>query len=238
VNVTEKTVFDAEEAGLAKLREPFAANEINVLPKPHSKDSPKGRCSECGGFHGLPAVHLDYVGHAALTKRLLEADPYWTWEPVAFDTKGLPQFDDKGGLWIRLTVCGVTRLGYGDAQGKTGGNAIKEAIGDALRNSGMRFGAALDLWHKGDLFAAQEERGDETTADRRSEPAEKPAADTVDQIALAVAQIELIEAASTLEELEGLYKASAGFWDVKVGRKTVKTVTFVRKAELEKGGKE
>src|SRR5690606_24225265 len=29
----------------------------------------------------------------------------------------------------------------------------KEVIGDALRNAAMRFGAALDLWHKGDLHA-------------------------------------------------------------------------------------
>jgi hypothetical protein len=28
---------------------------------------------------------------------------------------------------------------------------MKERIGDALRNAAMRFGAALDLWHKGDL---------------------------------------------------------------------------------------
>jgi hypothetical protein len=45
----------------------------------------------------------------------------------------------------------VSRLGYGDAQGKTGPNATKERIGDALRNAAMRFGAALDLWHKGIL---------------------------------------------------------------------------------------
>ena len=49
-----------------------------------------------------------------------------------------------------MTVCGMTRLGYGDAGGRKGPNAIKEAIGDALRNAGMRFGAALDLWAKGD----------------------------------------------------------------------------------------
>jgi hypothetical protein len=60
-------------------------------------------------------------------------------------------------MWIKLTVCGVTRLGYGDAQGKTGGNAMKERIGDALRNAAMRFGAALDLWHKGDLHGDEEE---------------------------------------------------------------------------------
>jgi hypothetical protein len=54
-------------------------------------------------------------------------------------------------MWIRLTVCGVTRLGYGHPDGKKGGDAIKELIGDALRNAAMRFGAALDLWHKGEL---------------------------------------------------------------------------------------
>jgi hypothetical protein len=48
-------------------------------------------------------------------------------------------------------VCGVTRLGYGDAGEKKGCNAMKERIGDGLRNAAMRFGAALDLWHKGDL---------------------------------------------------------------------------------------
>ena len=117
--------------GLELLRQPFAANQISYLPK--------------GG------VKLAYVGHAALTDRLLDADPNWTWEPLAMSENGLPVMDDMGGMWIRLTVCGVTRLGYGHAGSKTGGDAIKEVIGDALRNAAMRFGAALDLWHKGDL---------------------------------------------------------------------------------------
>jgi len=147
------------KTGLARLREPFAPNQINKLPKPYKTDSPRSNCRECGGYHGLPAVHLDYVGHAALTDRLLEVDPEWTWEPLATGPDGLPQFDKDGGLWIKLTICGVTRLGYGDSQGKRGGNAVKEAIGDALRNAGMRFGAALDLWHKGDLHDAEEEQG-------------------------------------------------------------------------------
>lgn len=136
---------------LAKLRAPFEAHQISVLPKPYNKDSPKAKCNECGGFHGLPAVHLDYVGHAALTDRLLDVDPLWSWEPLALDGNGLPLLDADGGLWIRLTICGVSRLGYGDAQGKKGPNATKERIGDALRNAGMRFGAALELWHKGIL---------------------------------------------------------------------------------------
>ncbi|WP_341394033.1 hypothetical protein [Arthrobacter sp. G119Y2] len=157
--------------GLARLREPFAAHQISKLPKPYRKDSDRGQCRECGGYHGLPAMHLDYVGHAALTDRLLEVDPEWTWEPVAFGQDGLPKLDGMGGLWIKLTVCGVTRLGYGDAQGKTGPNAIKEAIGDGLRNAGMRFGAALDLWHKGDLHAAEEEQGKFERPDTAARPA-------------------------------------------------------------------
>lgn len=117
----------------------------------------------------MPAVHLDYVGHAALTDRLLEVDPEWSWEPLAIGPDGLPVFDNFGGLWIRLTVCGLTRMGYGDAQGKNGPNAVKEAIGDALRNAGMRFGAALDLWHKGDLHDAKAEQGN-LPEEPKSEP--------------------------------------------------------------------
>ena len=116
---------------LAKLREPFPPEQIGKLPK--------------GG------ATLDFVGHGYLTARLLDVDPLWTWEPLAYDSDGLPKFDSQGGLWIKLTVCGVTRLGYGDARGP---NAVKECIGDALRNAAMRFGAALDLWCKGDLDAA------------------------------------------------------------------------------------
>lgn len=151
---------NTETTGLALLRKPFPPHQISKLPKPKSKDAPKGKCSECGGWHGLPAVHLDYVGHAALTDRLLDADPMWTWEPLSVSPDGLPVLDKFGGMWIKLTVCGVTRLGYGHAGDKHGGDAIKEVIGDALRNAAMRFGAALDLWHKGDLHAAAEERGD------------------------------------------------------------------------------
>ena len=150
---------------LAKLREPFAPNQISKLPKESRKqiDERKAgtnvewKCAICGGAHHKNAVHLDYVGHAALTDRLLTVDPLWTWEPVGFTTEGLPAKDEYGGLWIKLTVCGVTRYGYGAADGKSGGDAVKEIIGDALRNAAMRFGAALDLWHKGDLHADEDE---------------------------------------------------------------------------------
>lgn len=149
--------------GLAMLRKPFPANQISKLPKPYKKDSPKGKCGECGGYHGLPAVHLDYVGHAALTDRLLDVDPSWTWEPVP-DPVSVGLVSAPGGMWIKLTVCGVSRYGFGHPDGKTGGDAVKETIGDALRNAAMRFGAALDLWHKGDLHG-------DASADETEKPA-------------------------------------------------------------------
>lgn len=147
----------SEKTGLDLLRVPFQDNQISKLPKPTKKqtedvkaDFKKGiRCTICGGWHHPDVIHLDYVGHAALTDRLLDCDPQWTWEPLALNQHGYPSIDGDGGMWIKLTVCGVTRLGYGDAQGKLGGDAMKERIGDALRNAAMRFGAALDLWHKG-----------------------------------------------------------------------------------------
>ena len=121
----------AQTVGLRKLREPFPPNQIGKLPK--------------GG------VMLDFVGHGFITARLLDVDPHWNWEPFAYDADGLPKFDESGGLWIRLTVCDMTRIGYGDASGRKGPNAVKEAIGDALRNAAMRFGAALELWVRGEL---------------------------------------------------------------------------------------
>lgn len=109
------------------LREPFPAALVGKLPR--------------GG------VELDYVGHAAVTDRLLKVDPTWTWEPLALSPDGLPALDRAGNLWIRLTVHGVTRIGVGD------GKNAKECISDAIRNAAMRFGVALDLWAKEDLHA-------------------------------------------------------------------------------------
>ena len=69
-----------------------------------------------------------------MTARLLEADPEWNWEPAAADEHGLPVFDTDGsgnpvGLWIRLTVGGVTRLGYGSVPSSQP-DAVKVLIGD------------------------------------------------------------------------------------------------------------
>jgi hypothetical protein len=162
-----KEVGGGVPTGLALLREPFAPHHISKLPKPTKSqtDAVKAnfkagiRCKLCGSWHHPDVVHLDYVGHAALTDRLLDVDPEWSWEPLATTELGLPAFDQTGGLWIKLTVCGVTRLGYGHAAAKNTdpGAREKEVIGDALRNAAMRFGAALDLWHKGDLHPEEPE---------------------------------------------------------------------------------
>lgn len=173
---TSHTLDQVQQAALDRMRVPFEPTQISKLPKVTCsactaakfkvcEKHTRARCSDCGGNMTTAHIHLDYVGHAELTGRLLEADPLWQWEPLAFDDDGLPRFDRNGGLWIRLTVAGMTRLGYGDAQGKTGPNAVKEAIGDALRNAGMRFGAALALWSKTDMDTSKAE-----TAELEREP--------------------------------------------------------------------
>lgn len=159
-----------ELSGLELMRAPFPPNQIGKLAKgskaqTQCQSSEKQNCAICGGWHHPKMIHLDYVGHAALTDRLLDADPVWFWEPLALKD-GLPAFDADGGLWIKLTVCGTTRLGYGNAaesEYKEIGSRQKEVIGDALRNAAMRFGAALELWHKGELHVEEEPKPTEKT---------------------------------------------------------------------------
>jgi hypothetical protein len=89
-------------------------------------------------------MQLDYLGHAEVTRALLESDPFWFWEPMGVNEDGLPALDPiSGGLWIKLTVHGVTRPGYGDSNADP-----KQMISDAIRNAAMRFGVALSLWSK------------------------------------------------------------------------------------------
>lgn len=102
---------------------------------------------------------LDYVGHADLTRTLIEIDPEWDWEPYALNQDGLPAIykratpnakdpdDGELVLWIRLTLLGKTRIGVGNCdEGKH--DADKELVGDALRNAAMRFGIFGGLWSK------------------------------------------------------------------------------------------
>lgn len=141
-----------EEA--AALRAEFKPEQIGKLPKVNCRACTeankrefgttcakhrKSECPVCKNWITSAHIHLDYVGHAATTDRLLQVDPGWTWEFV-------PDYPmTSAGLWIKLTVAGVSRYGFGD------GKSPKEMIGDAIRNAAMRFGVALDLWAKEDL---------------------------------------------------------------------------------------
>lgn len=154
-------------AGLLALQEEVPENLIGKLPKVtcplcrkkenrgECGEHKKQRCQICDGWLSPAHTHLDYVGHAETTSKLLEVDPLWNWEPLSFGADGLPAFDADGGLWIKLTVCGVTRLGYGTADNANGfkarGDLRKEIIGDAIRNAAMRYGWGLNLWAKTDI---------------------------------------------------------------------------------------
>jgi len=95
-------------------------------------------------------TQLDYVGHAEVTKILLEVDPLWTLEPVAFDEAGLPAREKVGtmiqaGFW--MTVLGHRRYCVGSVEDRKV-DVGKELVSDAIRNGAMRFGIALSLWSK------------------------------------------------------------------------------------------
>lgn len=95
-------------------------------------------------------IQLDFVGHADVTKMLIEIDPLWSWEPAAFDSDGLPAYRVENGMahmagW--LTIHGVRRLGIGSVQHNKG-DLMKELVSDFLRNAAMRFGVCLSLWTK------------------------------------------------------------------------------------------
>ena len=105
-------------------------------------------------------VQLKYLGHSDTCRALTEADPFWTWEPMSYTDEGQPflTLNDQGqpvGLWAWLTVCGVRRPCYGSVMpGK--GDALKELIGDCLRNGALRFGVAGSLWSRADRSGSTE----------------------------------------------------------------------------------
>jgi len=150
-----------------RLTAPFDTDQIEKRPQVDcwkctaNKQKPNGRalcdehprkvgCRICGQFMTAGHMHLDYVGHAGITMRLNEVltPAGWNWRPMAYTPNGTPLLSD-GGMWILLTIGTVTRIGFGDATGKTmSPSAIKEIIGDGIRNAGMRFGIATYLWSK------------------------------------------------------------------------------------------
>lgn len=148
------------ERRLALLSKDFPASQVEKLPKPlkGGRDQPRFQCRpgtqasadgyHCGGYHSR-AIHLDYIGHATITERLNEVDPFWTIDfMVKQPETGEPKVDAEG-TWFVMTVLGVSRPCIGDAGGKgLTANGRKELMGDAIRNGAMRFGVGTYLWSK------------------------------------------------------------------------------------------
>lgn len=135
-------------ADMKALRKPFPKEQIGRLPKTAKR----------------PA--LDFVGHAAVTDRLNQAAPGWSYTVDEMFTMGSV-------CWIRgtLTIDGVSRTEYGD------GDDPKEAIGNFLRRAAMRWGVAIDLWSRDADLTTSAGAGPNETAPVRGEGAgETPAA--------------------------------------------------------------
>lgn len=208
---------DTRREALLSLLDPFSEDRIGKLPRVTCGDCSDRRkrcdehkkafCSACRAMVSTKHIHIDYVGHADVTERLLRVDPFWSWEPFALDEDGLPKLDvdDLGnpvGLWIRLTVLGVTRPGYGSCPSNQS-DAVKVLIGDALRNAAQRFGVAIAQWQKGDREnpAAENPVAD---AGQRAAPAKLRAADA--QIVVNTAWVDAFErrlVEATLENVHG-----------------------------------
>jgi hypothetical protein len=136
---------------LAEIPQKWWTPDPSVVAKlPRGGNGTPSSCRTCGGYHKPGAIHLDYVGHADLTRALIEIDPEWDWVPVAFDGEGLPLISKRNNqlvLWGRLTLLGQQRLCVGTCDA-TKSDAEKELVGDLLRNGGMRFGVFGSLWSK------------------------------------------------------------------------------------------
>ena len=92
---------------------------------------------------------LDFVGHADITKILIEVDPLWRWVPIAWN-EGRPAIHIENGMatmWAELTLLGHSRLGVGSVRADKP-DLDKELVSDFLRNAAMRFGICLNLWTK------------------------------------------------------------------------------------------
>ena len=187
------------DVDLSGLRAHFADGVVGKLPKITCRECSKGscgqhqkaKCPECKNYISTAHIHIDYVGHADVTDRLLDVDPEWDWEPLATDPdpevlkaaiasgnaeivklvldNAPPRLERNSsgypvGMWMRLKVGDTHRIGYGSVPA-TQMDAEKVLIGDALRNAAMRGGVALEQWQKGDRAdpASENSTGSDTT---------------------------------------------------------------------------
>lgn len=231
------------------LRAPFPAGHVGQLPKITCgkcsqangrvcSDHNKSKCDTCGNYITERHMHIDYVGHGAVTDRLLEVDPNWSWEPLSFDQSGMPTFiyDARSNpvtFWIKLTVGGVTRLGVGSCPPDQF-DAEKVLIGDALRNAAMRFGVALDLWIKG--HAEDDERQTGGRQSGRGRTTAKPA--DPDVIAELVGRMNAIPQVERRAEVKREFVARFGKPDQLKQTQVVAADALVSAAEIAGDGGE
>lgn len=124
-------------------------------------------------------VVLHYVGHAEVTRILLEIDPAYSWEPLEI-VNGRPAIHIHTGvvrrretevevpmasMWGRLTLQGVTKIAVGSAEASKP-DLDKELVSDFLRNAAMRFGICLTLWMKDDAPVVTRHPASEPTGPR------------------------------------------------------------------------
>jgi hypothetical protein len=98
-------------------------------------------------------TQLDFVGHADITRILIEIDPHWRLIPIAWEN-GRPAMNvvnDMATMWFELTLLGTSRLAIGTAKANSP-DLDKILYGDALRNGAMRFGISLNLWSKSESW--------------------------------------------------------------------------------------
>jgi hypothetical protein len=154
-------------------------------------------------------ISLDFVGHADITRILLEIDVTWRWVPIAWDN-GRPAIHVENGIatmWGELTILGQSRLGVGSVRADKQ-ELDKELVGDFLRNAAMRFGICLSLWTKQEW---EDLGGKPSSVTPARSAAPKPSAEPVDADApLTQEQIEAFNAACGKAELSpiGVYKTA------------------------------
>ena len=145
------------------LRQAFDPEEYEWLPQPVGRDGTKQKCDFCASlgkspWHKCPAIHVPFIGHAAVTDRLNRVDPQWNYRPFAIADDGTPKirvYQEESSskarliLWIWLKVLDVERPGVGDVWADDDTDSPEKIlISDAIRNAAMRFGVGLELWRK------------------------------------------------------------------------------------------
>jgi len=149
-------VWEQNSEKLAKVLDKYGTPDPKIVGK-----LPKG------------GVALDFVGHADVNKALIEIDPLWTWQPVAWDDDGMPKIKVANGIatmWGIMTLHGKQMLGVATVQANKP-DLYKELASDFIRNAAMRFGVYLSLWTKSEWEDAETTMPAKKKAVKVDEPA-------------------------------------------------------------------